>query len=104
VNRRKDAYDRGAPAPQDKRRAPSERQQRHLHLVAPPQGHMQPTEGDRDEACANYGECLTAHVRAHRRADPHASCPRDCRWRERVETRATEFASSGRSTLARPTS
>lgn len=62
--------------------------------------------GDRDETCAKYGACLTAHLAAYAGrhnggAEKPASCPKDhrvsgkvvgCRWREAAEpTRATEY-------------
>ena len=53
-------------------------------------------EGDRDETCARYTTCLAAHVASYRRSDPPASCPRDCRWREATDERATDYSSSGR--------
>lgn len=61
------------------------------------QGHMQPTEGPRDESCAKYGDCLTAHIRAHRgqrEAETEARCPFGCRWYQEQESApATAYVS-----------
>lgn len=62
----------------------------HRRLV----GHMVPIEGDRDETCALYEECLGAHVMAHlnyRHREIEASCPRGCRWQEPRTERATDY-------------
>ncbi|HSN13669.1 MAG TPA: hypothetical protein VLT61_03500 [Anaeromyxobacteraceae bacterium] len=71
---------------------------------APTVGHMVPTEGDRDETCAHYDTCLTAHVEAHKRSDPPASCPPVCRFREATTERATDHVSAGGCYLARAAS
>lgn len=60
-------------------------------------GHMVPTEGARDDSCANYAACLTAHVRAHRgrrEEEVPARCPFACRWYvEQEQAPATAFRS-----------
>ncbi|HSN16445.1 MAG TPA: hypothetical protein VLT61_17555 [Anaeromyxobacteraceae bacterium] len=70
----------------------------------PSVGHMVPTEGDRDETCARYDACLTAHVEAHKRSDPPASCPQPCMFREATTERATDHVSAGGCYLARAAS
>lgn len=57
-------------------------------------GHMVQAHGNRDETCARYSECLAAHVEAHRRSDPPASCPRPCGFRVASDERATDYASA----------
>ena len=55
-------------------------------------GYMLPVLGNRDDTCARYTSCLTAHVARHQRgAEVSASCPVACSYREPLVERATAY-------------